>query len=313
MRRVILGGTGIETSALGFGCASLGTRVGRRGRPAGARGGARRRRHLVRPRPGLRRRRGRGDRRAVPEGAPRHGAGRDQGRAGARPAGAGGGAPAAADAARPRRAGAGRAAARRAGGAAAPGGAEGQRQAAADARADRRLARGEPRAGSGLDHVDLFALHAPDPDEVGRDDILRRARGDARRRQGPGGGGRRRRGGGGGGARGRRPLRRGAARGAAPGRGGSGRRCSTAAPAAGFGTIVHSVFGAGGGARPAEGRRRLARAFALNPDGVVLVSMLSAASRAATLAAAGRAAGRRSGRPPRLDAGRVNASPILGG
>jgi len=28
MRRVVLGGTGIETSALGFGCASLGSRVG---------------------------------------------------------------------------------------------------------------------------------------------------------------------------------------------------------------------------------------------------------------------------------------------
>ena len=27
MRRVVLGGTGIETSALGFGCASLGSRV----------------------------------------------------------------------------------------------------------------------------------------------------------------------------------------------------------------------------------------------------------------------------------------------
>ena len=75
-----------------------------------------------------------------------------------------------------------------------------------------------------------------------------------------------------------------------------------AAPAAGFGTIVHSVFGAGGAAAPAEGRRRLARAFALNPDGVVLVSMLSAESRAATLAAAAaRPAPIR--RPPRLDAG----------
>ena len=28
MRRVTLGGTGIETSCLGFGCASLGSRVG---------------------------------------------------------------------------------------------------------------------------------------------------------------------------------------------------------------------------------------------------------------------------------------------
>ena len=123
MRRVILGGTGIETSALGFGCASLGTR-------AGAAAG----------------------RRALEEAhaagvtwfdlAPVYGGGAAEAiaapflkahrdtvqvatKAGlALGAGAGGGAQAAADAARPRRAGAGRAAARRAGGAAAPGGAE---------------------------------------------------------------------------------------------------------------------------------------------------------------------------------------------
>jgi aryl-alcohol dehydrogenase-like predicted oxidoreductase len=82
-----------------------------------------------------------------------------------------------------------------------------------------------------------------------------------------------------------------------------------AAAAAGFGAIVHSVFGIEGSlaalkARAAaepefraalagEGdldqglaRRLLARAFALNPDGVVLVSMFSDTSRAQNLAVA---------------------------
>lgn len=74
-----------------------------------------------------------------------------------------------------------------------------------------------------------------------------------------------------------------------------------AAPAAGFGTILHSVFGRGGVAAassPGEGRRRLDRAFALNPSGVVLVSMLSPASRAATLAAVAAAEEAAEGRPP---------------
>lgn len=84
-----------------------------------------------------------------------------------------------------------------------------------------------------------------------------------------------------------------------------------AARAAGFGTIVHSVLGIDGAfaalkaraaADPAfraslgEGEldaavaaRLLARAFALDPDGVVLVSMFSARSLAANLSAAERA------------------------
>ena len=85
-----------------------------------------------------------------------------------------------------------------------------------------------------------------------------------------------------------------------------------AARAAGFGTLVHSVLGIDGafaalkaraaadpGLRASLGAgegdldaalaaRLLARAFALNPDGVVLVSMFSARSLAANLAAAER-------------------------
>jgi hypothetical protein len=78
----------------------------------------------------------------------------------------------------------------------------------------------------------------------------------------------------------------------------------TQARVAGRGLVVHSVLGSGG--PPAALRRRIAaaagvaaegpdparllieRAFALNPAGVVLVSRLSARSRAATLAAAAR-------------------------
>jgi aryl-alcohol dehydrogenase-like predicted oxidoreductase len=82
-----------------------------------------------------------------------------------------------------------------------------------------------------------------------------------------------------------------------------------AARAAGFGVVLHSVFGVDGSlaalrARAAAdpalraalagagdldralGRRLLERAFARNPDGVVLVSMFSEASRAANLAVA---------------------------
>ena len=58
-----------------------------------------------------------------------------------------------------------------------------------------------------------------------------------------------------------------------------------AARSAGFATIIHSVLGDGGVATREEGRRRLARAFALNPAGVVLVSMLSAGHRAAAASA----------------------------
>jgi aryl-alcohol dehydrogenase-like predicted oxidoreductase len=109
----------------------------------------------------------------------------------------------------------------------------------------------------------------------------------------------------------------GAAPGAAPSAAGA---LLPAARAAGFGAIVHSVFGVEGSlaalkARMAadEGlraavtggedpdpdralaRRLLERAFALNPDGVVLVSMFSAASRAQNLAVAAA--------PPPADAG----------
>ena len=83
-----------------------------------------------------------------------------------------------------------------------------------------------------------------------------------------------------------------------------------AARAAGFGVVVHSVFGVvgslaalkahaaadpafraaatGGAGDPdrALARRLLARAFALNPDGVVLASMFSDASRVQNLAVA---------------------------
>ena len=41
LRRVILGETGIETSCLGFGCASLGSRVGAADGAAGPRRGDR--------------------------------------------------------------------------------------------------------------------------------------------------------------------------------------------------------------------------------------------------------------------------------
>jgi aryl-alcohol dehydrogenase-like predicted oxidoreductase len=85
-----------------------------------------------------------------------------------------------------------------------------------------------------------------------------------------------------------------------------------AARAAGFGTLVHSVLGIDGAFAALKARaaadpgfraslgagegdldaavaaRLLARAFALNPDGVVLVSMFSARSLAANLAAAER-------------------------
>ena len=89
MRRVTLGTTGIETSCLGFGCASLGSPRRRGAGAPGARRRLRRRRHLVRPRAALRRRPGGGDRRALPQGPPRDsGADLQQGRAGARAAAA---------------------------------------------------------------------------------------------------------------------------------------------------------------------------------------------------------------------------------
>ena len=107
-----------------------------------------------------------------------------------------------------------------------------------------------------------------------------------------------------------------------------------AARAAGFGVVLHSVFGiegslaalraraaadpafraavAGGAGdldRGAWPRRLLARALALNPEGVVLVSMFSEASRAANLAVAaaplprGRGASSTAWRPQEAAAG----------
>ena len=296
MRRVVLGETGIETSALGFGCASLGSRVG-------AEAG----------------------RRALEEAhaagvtwfdlAPVYGGGAAEAIAGPF-----------LKANRDRVQVATKAGLLLAGGAA--GGLRRRlaplaRGALALARpAAARLRRAAPPANAkppltpalivgsleaslrrlGLDHVELFALHAPDPAEVGRDDDPRRARGRRRRRQGPGGGGRRRRRGGGGGARGRRALRRGAAGGAAArGAEGRGRRrpCSRGA----VGRVRHHRAL---GLRPPAARWRPPRAGGgwrrpsrSIPTGVVLVSMLSAESRAATLAAAEAPVGARgSGRPP---------------
>ena len=170
-------------------------------------------------------------------------------------------------------------------GAAAPGGAGGQRQAAADAGADRRLARREPPPARARARRPLRAARARRRRGRARR-RPRRARGGARRRQGPGGGGRRRRRGGGGGARGRRPLRRGAARGAAPGRPRRRRRCSrrrrrrASAPSC-------TRSSAPAGRRPPRGASGSPGPSRSTPTGVVLVSMLSAESRAATLAAAG--------------------------
>ena len=293
MRRVVLGDTGIETSALGFGCASLGSRVG--------------------PEAG---------RRALAEAfdagvtwldlAPVYGAGEAEAiaapflrahraevqlcsKAGLLLAdGAGGGfrrrlAPLARDV------------------------------LALAGAAALRLGRAAPKANRkppltpallvasleaslrrlGTDHVDLFALHAPEPEEVGRDDIraaLERilAAGKARAVAVAGDA-----------AAAAAALAAGAPYAAVqlavPRPGGAAADAAAeavlaAAPAAGFGTILHSVFGRGGVA-PGEGRRRLDRAFALNPSGVVLVSMLSPASRAATLAAAA-AEQAAEGRPP---------------
>jgi aryl-alcohol dehydrogenase-like predicted oxidoreductase len=153
----------------------------------------------------------------------------------------------------------------------------------------------------GTDYVDLFALHAPTPAEVARDDILRAleaivAAGKAR-------------------AVGVADDVGAAA--AAAGYGvvqlplpppGADVGALAAIRATGRGVIVHSVFGADATlarrmaddeglkarARAAGrgdldrglGRLLIERAFALNPDGVVLAAMTSEASRAANLAAA---------------------------
>jgi aryl-alcohol dehydrogenase-like predicted oxidoreductase len=154
----------------------------------------------------------------------------------------------------------------------------------------------------GTDYVDLFALHAPAPAEVGRDDVLRAleaivAAGKARAVGVAGDA---------------------AAAAAAAGYGvvqlplpppGADTAALDAVRATGQGVIVHSVFGARealarrmagdatlaararaagqGDTNRGLGRLLIERAFALNPDGVVLAAMASEASRAADLAAAG--------------------------
>lgn len=146
----------------------------------------------------------------------------------------------------------------------------------------------------GIETVDLFALHAPDPAEVGRPDILRaledlQAAGKAQAIGVAGDA-----------AAAAAALEAGGPYGviqmAVPEAPADGALLSRAA-AQGVGVILHSVFGRGGPASPAEGEARLARALALNPEGIVLVSMLSERSRRATLAALDRAtAPERSGR-----------------
>lgn len=163
----------------------------------------------------------------------------------------------------------------------------------------------------GTDHLDLFALHGVTAGEVGREEILRaledlRAAGKVRAFA----------------VAGDQtaaaaalahpygvlqlPLPPLAAPGAAAEEA-AGIQLLSRARAAGKGLVTHSVFGPGGpgpalqaaiasrrGA-PASGaetaRLLMARAFALNPEGVVLVSMFSEGARAANLAAAARPVG----------------------
>ena len=276
MRRVVLGGTGIETSALGFGCASLGSRVDAR---EGARALA-----------------------AAHEGgvtwfdlAPVYGGGRAEAiaapflqahRADVQICTKAGLALAGGSVLR-------RALAPLARQALPATGPLGGRLRAAAPRANRKLPlTPELLAGSldaslrrlGTDYVDLFALHEPTAAEVRRDDILRaleailftgKARavavaGDA--------------------AAAASALAQGAPYGvvqlALPALGADDSieaASLTAARAAGIGTIVHSVFARAAGV---ASEHPLARAFAYNPDGVVLASMLSATSRAQNLATA---------------------------
>ena len=160
----------------------------------------------------------------------------------------------------------------------------------------------------GTDHVDLYALHNATPEEIARDEILRAledliAAGKTRSVAVAGDE-----------AVAEAAVARGAPFGAvqlalpAPG---TGAPVIGAATAAGLGALTHSVFGVEGAlatldaalAEPAAraealalagledpkaalARLLLARAFALNPSGVVLVSMFSARSRAANLALA---------------------------
>lgn len=167
----------------------------------------------------------------------------------------------------------------------------------------------------GTDHLDLFALHGVTAGEVGREEILRaledlRAAGKVRAVAVAGDE-----------AAAAAALAQpygvlqlplpplaapGAAAGEAAGAAG-GVQLLARARAAGKGLVTHSVFGSGGpgpalqaaiAARrgtPASGAETaqllMARAFALNPEGVVLVSMFSEGARAANLAAAARPVG----------------------
>ena len=276
MRRVVLGGTGIETSALGFGCASLGSRVDAR---EGARALA-----------------------AAHEGgvtwfdlAPVYGGGRAEAiaapflqahRADVQICTKAGLALAGGSVLR-------RALAPLARQALPATGPLGGRLRAAAPRANRKLPlTPELLAGSldaslrrlGTDYVDLFALHGPTAAEVRRDDILRAleailSTGKARAVAVAGDA-----------AAAASALAQGAPYGvvqlALPALGADDSieaASLTAARAAGIGTIVHSVFARAAGV---ASEHLLARAFALNPDGVVLASMLSATSRAQNLAAA---------------------------
>jgi aryl-alcohol dehydrogenase-like predicted oxidoreductase len=171
----------------------------------------------------------------------------------------------------------------------------------------------------GTDRVELFLLHGATPEEVARDDIRRAleallAAGKARAA----------------GVAGDRAAAEAAlaigppylvvqAAAAAPG---EADPLAAATAAAGFGRITHSVFGVGAtwetlrrrlaadsvaaallagddGGDPEAGLAAalLARALAANPEGTVLVSMLSARSRARNLAAA------TAGAPPSAEAG----------
>lgn len=161
----------------------------------------------------------------------------------------------------------------------------------------------------GTDHVDLYALHGAEVEEIGREEVLRAledilASGKARALAVAGGT-----------EVAEAAIARGAPfsviQAAAPAAG-TPDPVFAAARAAGFGSIAHSVFGVDGalatlGARLARdpaaraevtaatgiedpraalAQALLARAFALNPDGLVLVSMFSERSRAANLALA---------------------------
>lgn len=296
MRRITLGTTGIETSALGFGCASLGSRVaagpGRAAIEAAHRSGV----TWLDLAPAY----GRGAAEEIAAGFLK--GRRDQiqiaTKVGLAPPAAGGGL-----------AGALLPLARRAV-EAVPGLRARLRRSAVQT--NRKL----PLTGAllresletslrrlGTGHVDLYALHNATPEEVAREDVCRaledlRAAGKIRAAAVASDA-----------AAARAALRQGAPYGviqiALPPPG-AGTGLLAEARAAGFGVIVHSVLGVDGalarlaadpalrsaatGAtgladpKAALARLLLVRAATLNPDGLVLVSMVSEASRAANLA-----------------------------